>query len=266
MHNLFRHTETLVCTERTAAVEILYFTCNRLPYTQITLPALLESSSNDFLVTIVDNGSTDGTTDYLRSLDHTKIKTIIMHRQNRGLVSPTRRFWRTSRAVYVGKIDNDILVSLGWIEELRNALECIPLPGVIGYCHFRPEDFNAAKVRAKTETINGITFRRQPWIGGNYLAKRTMFMTHKGYHQSRRGFRKRILCGFNSYQQRLAKKGFLHGYLCDDSGALRLWEHLDDPRSTYFLAESDHLRQRNLTPEQIIAWYQRDARALLEEC
>ena len=52
-------------------VHILYLTYNRLYYTQKTLPALLNSAENvKFQIRIVDNGSTDGTVEYLKNLEH----------------------------------------------------------------------------------------------------------------------------------------------------------------------------------------------------
>jgi glycosyltransferase involved in cell wall biosynthesis len=264
MFDFLHPAKRIVHSTTPTAVEILFLTYNRLHFTRQTLPALLDSSQGDFSVTVIDNASCDGTPDYLASLSHPRLKQIVLNKTNRGIVQPTRWFWRQSPATFVGKIDNDILVPQEWIENLVQAHQRIPKLGVVGYCHFRCEDFDAAVVAEQVSTMQGAFLRVQPWIGGNYLAKRSMFISQPGYHQSRRGLRKRILCGFNSYQVKLAKKGYIHGYLCDNTKQLHLWEHLDDPRSSHWVYDEQQLKVRNLSPEQIISWYQRDARELLE--
>ena len=49
-------------------VEIIFITYNRLYYTKLTLPKLLNCSYNNFSVTIVDNASIDGTIGYLKKI------------------------------------------------------------------------------------------------------------------------------------------------------------------------------------------------------
>lgn len=264
MFDFLHPAKRIVHNDTPVAAEILFLTFNRLHFTRQTLPALLDSCQGDCSVTVIDNASTDGTVDYLTSLSHGRLKQVVLNKTNRGIVQPTRWFWRQSRATYVGKIDNDILVPQGWIQNLVQAHQRIAQLGVVGYCHFRAEDFDPARVAQQVSPMQGAYVRVQPWIGGNYLAKRAMFITEPGYHQSRRGLRKRILCGFNSYQVRLAQKGYIHGYLCDSNKQLHLWEHLDDPRSSHWVYDEQQLKMRNLSPQQIISWYQRDAQELLE--
>lgn len=47
------------------SVDILYITFNRILYTRKTLPAMIENAGAGFSLTVVDNGSTDGTVKYL---------------------------------------------------------------------------------------------------------------------------------------------------------------------------------------------------------
>ena len=161
-------------TSNNPTIAIIYLTYNRFYYTKETLPALLNSSQYPFKVRIVDNGSTDETVGFLKELNHPNIERIILNKQNEGLVKPTKQFWKETDAELVGKIDNDILVPKKWIDNLVTAHKSIHNLGVIGYCHFRKEDFNYEQVALKVEEINGIKFRRQPWIGGNYLMKRSI--------------------------------------------------------------------------------------------
>ena len=252
---------------RNPTVHILYLTFNRLYYTQKTLPALLESSDTaSYQICIVDNGSTDGTVEYLQSLNHPRIETIIYNKNNRGLVRPTKEFWNDSNAALVGKIDNDILVPKNWIDKLIEAHLKIPELGVFGYCHFRKGDFNNNKVKKKVENINGVYLRRQPWIGGNYLTKRDTVNQNPDYKQSRKLFRKRILYGFNKFQKKLSEKGYIHGYIANAKKELLLWEHLDDPRHKSFLKDQKYLKKtRNISVAGFTTMLKKDAKVLLED-
>ena len=248
------------------SVQIIYITFNRLYYTQKTLPALLESSDTaSYQIFIVDNGSTDGTVEYLKSLKHPRIEKIIYNKINDGLVKPTKKFWAESNAELVGKIDNDILVPKNWIDKLIDAHLKIPELGVCGYCHFHKRDFNNNKVKKKVETINDIYLRRQPWIGGNYLIKRDTIIQNPDYRQSRKFLHKRTLYGFNKYQEKLASQGYIHGYIANTQKELLLWEHLDDPRHPLYHLDEDYLKIRNMSTQQIIEWYKKDAQDLLEK-
>ena len=245
-------------------IELIFITYNRIYYTEQTLPLLLNSTEYPFKVQIVDNGSTDGTVDYLRKLNHPNIKDIIFNKKNQGLVKPTKKFWKQTSADLIGKIDNDILVPPKWIDNLILAHKKIPRLGVIGYSHFRKDDYLKKKVKAKVSTINGIHLRQQPWIGGNYILKKSTILNHKGYRESRKIFKQRILYGFNKYQEKLTMKGFINGYLCDQDKSLYTWDHIDDPRHHMFHKNENYYKIRGLSEEEIINWYKKDAKNLLE--
>ena len=246
-------------------VHILFLTFNRLYYTQKTLPALLESADTaSCQIRIVDNGSTDGTVEYLQKLSHPKIERVIYNKKNEGLVKPTKNFWKESKAEFVGKIDNDILVPMKWIEKLVDAHQKIPKLGVVGYCHFHKEDYNNNKVKKKVENINDVYLRRQPWIGGNYIIKRDTVIQNPDYRQSRKLFQRRILYGFNKYQEKLSDKGYIHGYIANPQKELLMWEHLDDPRHSYFYMNEEYYKIRSMSESDIINWYKKDAEQLLE--
>ena len=246
----------------TPLVEIIYIKYNRLPYTQITLPILLDCDYGNYNITIVDNGSTDGTIKYLKSIKNKNLKNIIFNRTNKGLVKPTKKFWNESKAKYFGKIDNDILVPKKFITTLVKAHEKIPELAILGYCHFRKEDINHKQLIPKISTIDNINIRKQPWIGGNYIAKSNIIQNNNGYNQSWKFIKKQPLHGFNKYQNKLTELGFINGYIADEDKQLFLWEHLDDPRHAHYMKNKDY-DIRKLTDAEIIKWYKHDASELL---
>lgn len=210
-------------------ISILYLTCNRLASTRITLPTLLDSDPDmDYKVYIHDNGSKDGTQDYLKSLSHPKIAAIKYSETNLGISPVTNNFWATINTPYVGKIDNDILVPKGWVKEvmLRLSNPQKDKIGPITLYHWIEEwlvDFNPKKASI-IETANGSRFVRSTHTGGNYIMHRYLvdmlgpIPTHEG-----------LKGGFTTWQYAKTKTdircGYVYPFKCFDQPAVnQLWE------------------------------------------
>ena len=43
-----------------------------------------------------------------------------------------------------------------------------------------------------------------------------------------------------------------------------MWEHLDDPRHSYFYMNEEYYKIRSMSESDIINWYKKDAEQLLE--
>ena len=221
----------------------------------LTLPKLLSSTSYPFDLTIIDNGSADGTTEYLTHITsiHAPSRKIrlIFNSNNQGLSRPTNEFWLSSKCELVGKIDNDILVEDGWLEKLVTAHQKVSKLAVIGGFHFPMEIFDYEKCKHNIYEYNNIQILRQPHIGGNYLAKRhilleTGFLEEPGTADFKLG-------GWTGYQHRLTKKGYIVGYyypfIC--------FEHLHFAPSNYYkkvrkMSKRKYLRWERKAGEEMI--------------
>jgi len=103
-------------------IPILYTTFNRLNFTKQTLPILLENSPEG-KVYIYDNGSTDGTPEYLNGLDHDGIACINLLSINRGISAIMNEFFElTKDDEVVAKVDNDTLIPPNWLGDLDFAM------------------------------------------------------------------------------------------------------------------------------------------------
>ncbi len=69
---------------------------------------------------MIDNGSTDGTQEYLKELQEKgKIKEVIFNQENRGIPESSNQFLEIigNKYTHIGKVDNDIVFkSNGWLE------------------------------------------------------------------------------------------------------------------------------------------------------
>jgi len=236
-------------------VDILYITYNRIHSTKLTLPKLIQSTSYPFSLTIVDNKSSDTTASYLKEVvsnyGSERIIKLILNNKNEGLSKPTNAFWKRSEADLVGKIDNDILVEDGWLEKLVNAHEKIPDLSVIGGFHFPRQIFNYNKCKHNIYQYDDIQVLRQPYIGGNYIAKRniileTGFLKEGGVNQFKLG-------GWTGYQQKLSDEGYIIGYYYP----LIYFKHIHNSSEAYFK------EVRGMSRRKYLRWEKKDGKWLL---
>lgn len=120
-------------------VNICMVTFNRLDYTKQSLENVISTASKKipFMMTVIDNGSTDGTVEYLKQLHiENKITNLILLDENIGVAKAQNLGWKLfeSDADIYGKIDNDIIFEKNfWLDGIVEILDNVPKIGAIGY-------------------------------------------------------------------------------------------------------------------------------------
>ena len=94
-------------------LSIITLTLNKLDYTKKFIKSLFEYTK-DFELIIVDNGSTDGTVEYLETLDNIK---LIKNSENKGFSAGNNQGIAMAEGEYIGFLNNDILLYPNWFEE-----------------------------------------------------------------------------------------------------------------------------------------------------
>lgn len=116
-------------------VNITMVSYNRLEATAKSVENLLQKTRGDYSFTVVDNGSTDGSREYLAefSARHPQMK-FYQLRRNMGVAVAANLGWASTPADYYVKIDNDTLVhNPDWMLTLLGLLERNPELGMAGY-------------------------------------------------------------------------------------------------------------------------------------
>ena len=117
-------------------VHLAVVTWNRLALTRICLESLLALTPPGYTLTIVDNGSEDGTRDYLQrrgaAQPHIRIKLLS---RNMGLCVASNLAWDDAAdADCCVKLDNDIeILDPCWLERFTSLLEDHPQVGMASY-------------------------------------------------------------------------------------------------------------------------------------
>ncbi|NRA03779.1 MAG: glycosyltransferase [Myxococcales bacterium] len=210
-------------------VELLFLTYNRLAYTKLSLPALLADPNENFSLTIWDNASTDGTVEYLSSIEDPRIAHRVMSKQNVPPVRAMNECFGASSADLVGFIPNDFLVESGWVRTLAQAHADVDELGLVGCWHLGRDCFDEARARHKIQSFGKHKVLRHPWTdGGAALVKLDVVREVGALEQGMYG----------SDLIRMARKGYVNGYYYP----LLYVEHMDYPWSEYY-AYSDNLAE-----------------------
>lgn len=106
-------------------------------YNQLTLTrACLESlratvpSSVAPEIILVDDGSTDGTREFLRELAPPCV--VLLNERNLGYAAANNRAARIAHGELLVLLNNDLVLTPGWLEPLLAAVAQVPRPGIIG--------------------------------------------------------------------------------------------------------------------------------------
>jgi hypothetical protein len=231
-------------------IDVLMITHNRAAYTARSLPRLLDTASTDTRIWLWHNGDDAETLDVVRAhLDHPRVHEFHHSPVNERLRVPTNWFWDRTRGSLVGKVDDDCLVSPGWIDALRDAHTNDPSAGVVCCWHFPPSDFDEQLAQRKLRTAAGVTLLENFWVAGSgYLMKR-LCVEDAGILEASESW--------TDYCIRLALRGWRNGWLYP----LVLQDHMDDPRSPNSGLRSDAdlianrpLSARSLSVDHLSDW------------
>jgi GT2 family glycosyltransferase len=111
-------------------IPILMITWDRLDYTKKAIEAIKKNTEHPYELFIYDNGSKADTVKYLKGLQDKNIK-IYFSPVNTGLIPPMNEFLqRYKDSYYIAKVDNDTIVSQGWLGKLKKVMDDIPFRAV----------------------------------------------------------------------------------------------------------------------------------------
>jgi len=110
---------------------IVIVTHNQLDYTRKCLDSLRLLTDEPYELIVVDNGSTDGSVEYLRALPGVR---LIENAANRGFPAAVNQGIAVSTGNQVLLLNNDTILNTGWLGRLLRALHSDPAIGLAGPC------------------------------------------------------------------------------------------------------------------------------------
>jgi GT2 family glycosyltransferase len=143
---------------------------NQLMHTMQCLESIQRLPDQAGELILVDNASTDGTADYLKSLD----LQVISNRTNLGCAKAWNQGVGASRGEVLGILNNDIVVTQGWLEALLAFMERSGCAMVSPAMREGPLDYELDRYAAEfTSACRAAT--RPGLLGPCMLIRRTVF-------------------------------------------------------------------------------------------
>jgi GT2 family glycosyltransferase len=99
---------------------IIILNWNGMHLLEECLESVYAQTFRDFETIVVDNGSTDGSVDFLRANYHQRIQLISL-RENRGFAGGNNRGIEKARGKWVVFLNNDAIADIHWLRELFEA-------------------------------------------------------------------------------------------------------------------------------------------------
>lgn len=106
---------------------------NALACTERCVSSLLASTTGPYELILVDNGSTDRTLEYLRDVaeEHEHCR-LIANSENLGYAAGNNLGLAATRGEYVVLVNNDVVVTRGWLDRLLDAADRDDKVGIVG--------------------------------------------------------------------------------------------------------------------------------------
>lgn len=108
---------------------VILVTWNQLAYTRLCLDSLRLRTFEPIEIIVVDNASTDGTLEYLRSQPEIR---LIENTENRGFPAAVNQGMAIARGQQLLLLNNDTIVTTGWLTRMLEVLNTDPQVGLVG--------------------------------------------------------------------------------------------------------------------------------------
>ncbi|MDB6066928.1 MAG: glycosyltransferase [Pedosphaera sp.] len=155
-------------------VEIVVPVYNQLAYTRQCLESLRQNTDARARIIIIDNGSTDGTAEFLG----TRLQiTVLSNPQNLGCAAAWNQGVRAGAADWVAILNNDILLTPGWLDGLLAAAAEYGLDIVSPAVREGPLNYEIGAYGLEFVRTMGRAIRRGVAHGICFLTRRSVFET-----------------------------------------------------------------------------------------
>lgn len=116
-------------TRSRGLVSIVTLSWNAPQYTKMALESIAKYTSEPYEVIVVDNGSNEETLSMLRQIDDSHVR-VLYNAKNRGFGGGNNDGIAAADGEYILILNNDVIVTDGWLDRLLDPFDRIPHLGV----------------------------------------------------------------------------------------------------------------------------------------
>lgn len=131
---LMRQAAGLRVAPRTEGLtSIIILTLNQIRFTRECLASLYEFTPEPFELIVVDNGSTDETRAFLKDFaERNPNVKLVFNDKNLGFAGGCNQGLALARGEYLLLLNNDVVLTEGWLTKMRRPMERDPSIGIVG--------------------------------------------------------------------------------------------------------------------------------------
>jgi glycosyltransferase involved in cell wall biosynthesis len=111
-------------------ISIVVLTWNRLEPLKECLTHIIDRTRVPYVLYVVNNGSTDGTREYLDNLESRGVLKAVHLDKNYGVTARNHAF-KLVTTPYIAQVDDDVSVNLSWAQTCLDQLEKNPQIGIV---------------------------------------------------------------------------------------------------------------------------------------
>jgi glycosyltransferase involved in cell wall biosynthesis len=146
--------------ERMPVIDIVMTHKNRLEYLKKTLKALWDRTESDYTLSIIDDGSTDDSADYLFKLfKEGKLKSLVMRKENKGYVASINSIVSFADSPFFVFMTDDTIVpevKPDWLERMWQEFDWCDRLGILGLKNPTADRHTIYETYEKFEVTNQI--------------------------------------------------------------------------------------------------------------
>lgn len=166
---------------RQPLVTVLMSVHNDLQYLHESVDSILNQTFNDFEFILIDDGSTDGSGDFLKGLSDPRVK-LLVNPSNIGLTASLNLGLEIARGKYIARMDADDICELRRLESQVNFLEAHPQIGIVGCSrHLIDENGNTVAIAPALESDLAIRWKSlmgNPFAHPTVMIRRQVLLDH----------------------------------------------------------------------------------------
>ena len=153
-------------------VSVVLNTFNRVEFLQRAWQSIVNQQVRPCEVVIVDDGSTDGTAEFLATLDDPRVE-VVRH-QNMGLTASRNAGARRATGEWITFLDDDDVVDPGWLEQLFS--KAAPNTGIV-FCGHTPVTPEGRELeRCPPWRLGAVFFHHVgSYLPGTWMMRRSIF-------------------------------------------------------------------------------------------
>jgi len=222
-------------------IDLMFLSYNRLHYTKLSLPTLLSDPTEEFSLIIWDNGSTDGSREFIDSVQDPRIVKKVLSKENIGQLPAIDEVFGKSSADLIGIVADDMLVTPGWTRPIVQAHAEVPEFGMIACWYLGQAFFDEARAQRKIQKFGCHQVLRHPFTNGGAGLIKVKTLREVGPICRSKHLR--------HYSIDVARKGYVNGFYFP----LIDVEHMEYPWSLYKVPKAGTMMISEV--KEVRAWH-----------